>query len=126
MDYKLEVVVIPSSDIDASIDFYTTKLGFNLDHDNRISDEIRIVQLTPPGSPASIVIGTGPIPYMEPGTIKGVQLTVDDIDAAREDLLSRGLDPGEVQDMGNIFYLFLEDPDGNGWAIQEWPPKERG
>lgn len=125
MEYKLEVVVIPSSDIDASIAFYTDKLGFNLDHDNRISDEIRIVQLTPPGSAASIVIGTGPIPYMEPGTIKGVQLTVNDIDAARKDLLSRGLDPGEVQDMGGIFYLFIEDPDGNGWAIQEWPPKQR-
>src|SRR5690242_15022372 len=104
MDYKLEVVVIPSSDIDASIAFYTEKLGFNLDHDNRINDEVRIVQLTPPGSFCSIVMGTGPIPYMEPGTIKGVQLTVDDIDAAREDLLSRVLDPGEVQDMGNIFY----------------------
>jgi catechol 2,3-dioxygenase-like lactoylglutathione lyase family enzyme len=125
MDYKLEVVVIPSSDIDNSIAFYTQKLGFNLDHDNRISDEVRIVQLTPPGSRCSIVIGTGPIPKMEPGTIKGVQLTVDDIDAAREDLIGRGLDPGEPRDMGGVHYLFVDDPDGNGWAIQEWPPKQR-
>lgn len=125
MDYKLEVVVIPSSDIDASIAFYTDKLGFNLDHDNRITDEIRIVQLTPPGSACSIVMGNGPIPKMEPGTIKGVQLTVEDIETAREDLAGRGIDPGEPRDMGGVFYLFVDDPDGNGWAIQEWPPKQR-
>lgn len=126
MDYKLEVVVLPVSDIDDAITFYTEKFGFNLDHDNRLGGDMRIVQFTPPGSACSVVIGTEPIPQMVPGTIKGVQLTVDDIDAAAEDMRSRGVDPGEVHDYGGIKYLFIEDPDGNGWAVQEWPPKQRG
>jgi catechol 2,3-dioxygenase-like lactoylglutathione lyase family enzyme len=123
MDYKLEVVVLPVSDIDDAITFYTEKFGFNLDHDNRISDEARVVQLTPHGSACSVVIGTGVIPYMEPGSVKGVQLVVDDIFAAREDLLSRDLDPGEPNEMGGVKFLFFSDPDGNEWSIQEWPPK---
>lgn len=123
MDYKLEVVVIPVSDIDAAIAFYTEKFGFNLDHDNVIDDDNRVVQLTPPGSACSVVIGKGVIPQMQPGTVKGVQLVVDDIEAARSDLLSRDLDPGEVNDFGGVKFLFFDDPDGNGWSVQEWPPK---
>jgi catechol 2,3-dioxygenase-like lactoylglutathione lyase family enzyme len=123
MDYKLEVVVLPVSDIDDAITFYTEKFGFNLDHDNVISEDARVVQLTPPGSACSVVIGTGVIPFMEPGAVQGVQLVVDDIDVARDELLGRGLDPGESIDMGGIKFLFFKDPDGNGWSIQEWPPK---
>lgn len=123
MDYKLEVVVIPVSDIDAAIAFYTEKFGFNLDHDNVIDDDNRVVQLTPPGSACSIVIGKGVIPQMQPGSIKGVQLVVSDIEAARSDLLSRDLDPGDPHDYGGVKFLFFDDPDGNGWSVQEWPPK---
>lgn len=124
MDYKLEVIVIPVSDIDASRDFYSEKMGFTLDHDTKVSDEMRIVQLTPPGSGCSIVMGTG-IPKMEPGSLRGVQLVVTDIEAARAELTGRGLDPGEVRQMGpedmdGSKFLFFSDPDGNGWAIQEY------
>jgi catechol 2,3-dioxygenase-like lactoylglutathione lyase family enzyme len=124
VDYKLEVIVVPVSDIDAAKLFYTEKLGFVLDHDTKVSDEMRIVQLTPPGSACSIVIGTG-IPRMEPGSLRGVQLVVNDIESAREELKGRGLDPGEVRQMGpegmdGSKFLFFSDPDGNGWAIQEY------
>jgi catechol 2,3-dioxygenase-like lactoylglutathione lyase family enzyme len=124
MDYKLEVVVLPVSDIDAAITFYTEKIGFNLDHDRRIDEVSRVVQFTPTGSACSVVIGTGVIPHMEPGTVKGVQLVVNDIDAARADLLGRDFDPGEPIDMGGVRFLFFDDPDGNSWSVQEWPPKD--
>lgn len=127
MEMKLEVIVVPVSDIDASKAFYTEKLGFNADHDTVISDEMRIVQLTPPGSGCSVVIGKGipPAEQMAPGAVQGIQLVVTDLDAAKEDFLSRGFDPGERVSMGppemdGSQFLFFNDPDGNGWAVQEW------
>jgi catechol 2,3-dioxygenase-like lactoylglutathione lyase family enzyme len=130
MDYKLEVIVVPVSDIDAAKEFYEKKMGFALDHDTTISETMRIVQLTPPGSGCSIVMGTG-IPRMEPGSLRGVQLVVTDIEAARAELSGRGLDPGEVnqmgpEDMDGSKFLFFSDPDGNGWAIQEYKGSANG
>ena len=124
IDMKLEVVPIPVSDVDAAKTFYTEQVGFNLDHDIRPNDRMRIVQMTPPGSACSVVIGTG-LPLGEPGSVKGVQLVVDDIDAVRRGLASRGVRVGDVQQLGpegaaGSRFMFFEDPDGNGWAIQEY------
>ena len=118
MDMKLELVAIPVTDVDRAKEFYVEKLGFNADHDHRVSDEMRFVQLTPPGSACSICIGEGITPA-EPGSVVGMQVVVDDAEAARAELADRGLDLGEVdrQPWGN--FLYLQDPDGNGWAIQE-------
>jgi catechol 2,3-dioxygenase-like lactoylglutathione lyase family enzyme len=123
MDLKLEVVPIPVSDVDAAKAFYTEKVGFQLDHDIRPNESMRVVQMTPPGSACSVVIGEG-LPLGEPGSVQGVQLVVDDIDAAREALASRGVDAGDVQQLGpegapGSRFLFFTDPDGNGWAVQE-------
>jgi catechol 2,3-dioxygenase-like lactoylglutathione lyase family enzyme len=125
MDYKLEVVVVPVSDVDRAKTFYTEQLGFDVDHDTQISDERRVVQLTPPGSSCSIVIGTG-LAEMEPGSIKGLQLVVTDIDVACAELGGRGVDLGEIQELGRpgrpgFRFVFFSDPDGNGWAVQEIP-----
>jgi catechol 2,3-dioxygenase-like lactoylglutathione lyase family enzyme len=126
MDWKLELVAVPVSDVDAAKAFYAEKVGFNVDHDHRISDEIRFVQLTPPGSACSIAIGTGIAP-MEPGSVKGLQLVVTDMDTAYEELSGRGLELGEVQELGQpgrpgFKFVFFNDPDGNGWAVQEIRP----
>jgi catechol 2,3-dioxygenase-like lactoylglutathione lyase family enzyme len=123
MDLKLEVVPIPVSDVDAAKAFYTEQVGFNLDHDLRPSDTMRVVQMTPPGSACSVVIGEG-LPLGDPGSIKGVQLVVDDIDAVREALAGRGVSVGDVQLLGpegspGSRFCFFEDPDGNVWAVQE-------
>ena len=123
MDLKLEVVPMPVSDVDAAKAFYTEKVGFNLDHDIRPNERMRVVQMTPPGSSCSVVLGEG-LPLGAPGTVKGVQLVVEDIDAVREALAGRGVDVGEVQQLGpegapGSRFCFFEDPDGNGWAIQE-------
>ncbi len=125
MDYRLEVVVVPVSDVDRAKSFYIEQLGFEVDHDTQIDDERRVVQLTPPGSACSIVIGTG-LAEMEPGSIKGLQLVVTDIDVACAELGGRGLDVGEIQELGRpgrpgFRFLFFSDPDGNGWAVQELP-----
>jgi catechol 2,3-dioxygenase-like lactoylglutathione lyase family enzyme len=125
MDYKLEVVVVPVSDVDRAKTFYTEQLGFDVDHDTQISDERRVVQLTPPGSACSIVIGTG-LAEMKPGSIKGLQLVVTDIDVACAELGGRGVDLGEIQELGRpgrpgFRFVFFSDPDGNGWAVQEIP-----
>jgi catechol 2,3-dioxygenase-like lactoylglutathione lyase family enzyme len=122
MDWKLELVAVPVSDVDRAKSFYTEKAGFNADHDHRVSDEIRFVQLTPPGSACSISIGRGLVDSA-PGSVRGMQLVVDDIDAARGELSARGVDPGEVQEFPWGKFLFLADPDGNGWAVQEIPPR---
>ena len=121
------LAVVPVSDIDASKAFYTEKLGFSDDHDTVIGDQMRIVQLTPPGSACSIVIAKGipPATQMSPGAVQGIQLVVSDLDAARDQFLSRGFDPGERVAMGpadqdGSQFLFFNDPDGNGWAVQEW------
>ena len=122
-EMELEVVPIPVTDVDAAKAFYTQKVGFNLDHDIRPNERMRIVQMTPPGSACSVVIGTG-LPLGEPGSVKGVQLIVDDIDAVRQELASRGVGVGAVQQLGpegavGSRFLFFEDPDGNTWSIQE-------
>jgi catechol 2,3-dioxygenase-like lactoylglutathione lyase family enzyme len=124
MDYRLEVIGIPVSDMDAAKEFYADKLGFNLDHDIEPGPGMRVVQLTPPGSPTSIVFGTG-MPLGEPGTTKGVQLVVDDIDAARSELAGRGVQITQVQQLGpegspGSRFAFFSDPDGNGWSVQEF------
>ncbi len=132
MNWTLEVVVVPVADIDRAKDFYTDKLGFNVDHDTRAGEEVRIVQLTPPGSGCSIVIGNG-VADMEPGSLKGLQLVVKDLRAAHAQLVKRGVDIGEIQvydtkgfrpiregdDLNNVGFVFFNDPDGNGWAVQE-------
>ena len=123
MEMKLEVVPMPVSDVDAAKAFYTEQVGFHLDHDVRPVDGMRVVQMTPPGSACSVVVGEG-LPLGEPGSVKGVQLVVEDVDAAREELAGRGVPVGEVQQLGpedspGSRYLFFEDPDGNGWAVQE-------
>jgi catechol 2,3-dioxygenase-like lactoylglutathione lyase family enzyme len=124
MDYRLEVIGLPVSDVDASKTFYSDVVGFAVDHDISPGPGMRVVQLTPPGSPCSIVIGEG-MPLGEPGTTKGAQLVVDDIDAAREELVGRGLQITEVQQLGpegapGSRFAFFSDPDGNGWSIQEF------
>jgi catechol 2,3-dioxygenase-like lactoylglutathione lyase family enzyme len=123
MDLKIEVVPIPVSDVDAAKAFYIEKVGFNLDHDMRPSDSMRVVQMTPPGSPCSVVIGEG-LPLGDPGSVKGVQLVVEDVDTVREELAGRGVAVGDVQQLGpegspGSRFCFFEDPDGNGWAVQE-------
>ena len=123
MDLKLEVVPIPVSDVDAAKAFYTEQVGFNLDHDARPTPGMRVVQMTPPGSACSVVIGEG-LPLGEPGSVKGVQLVVEDIDAVREQLAGRGVGVGDVQQLGpegtpGSRFLFFEDPDGNTWSVQE-------
>jgi catechol 2,3-dioxygenase-like lactoylglutathione lyase family enzyme len=123
MDLKLEVVPMPVADVDAAKTFYTEKVGFNLDHDVEPGNGMRVVQMTPPGSACSVVIGVG-LPLGEPGSVKGVQLVVEDIDAVRATLAERGVAISEVQQLGpegapGSRFCFFEDPDGNMWAIQE-------
>ena len=119
MDWKLELVTIPVTDVDRAKAFYTEKAGFNADHDHHVSDEMRFVQLTPPGSACSIAIGTG-LGESEPGSAQ-LQLVVADVHAAREELLGRGLEVGEVEEFPWGSFVFFRDPDGNRWALQEVP-----
>jgi len=123
MDWKLELVSIPVSDVDRAKAFYTDKAGFNADHDYRVSDEIRFVQLTPPGSACSIVLGNG-ITDAPPGSVPGVQLVVADIAAARAELLERGVEVSEVQNFPWGAFVFFSDPDGNRWSVQEIPARD--
>jgi catechol 2,3-dioxygenase-like lactoylglutathione lyase family enzyme len=123
VDLKLEVVPIPVSDVDAAKDFYTEQVGFDLDHDIRPNEGMRVVQMTPPGSACSVVLGEG-LPLGEPGSVKGVQLVVEDVDAVRETLAGRGVRVSDVQQLGpegspGSRFAFFEDPDGNTWAVQE-------
>ena len=120
MDWKLELVAVPVSDVDRAKAFYVDQVGFNADHDHTVGDEIRFVQLTPPGSACSIALGTGIIDT-EPGSVRGLQLVVADIEAARAELVGRGVDVSEVQTFDWGRFLFFSDPDGNGWAVQELP-----
>jgi catechol 2,3-dioxygenase-like lactoylglutathione lyase family enzyme len=130
MNWTLEVVIVPVADVDRAKAFYAEKLGFDVDHDTTVSDGNRIVQLTPPGSGCSIVVGEGIVPDMAPGSLKGLQLVVPDIRAAREELVGRGVEVGEVQVLGenprpqpdpldNVGFVFFSDPDGNAWAVQQ-------
>ena len=118
MDWKLELVAVPVSDVDRAKAFYTEQVGFNADHDHKVSDEMRFVQLTPPGSACSIAIGTG-IMDTVPGSVQGLQLVVTDADAARAHLVANGVAAGEVQEFPWGRFVFFSDPDGNGWAVQE-------
>ena len=118
MDYKLELVAVPVSDVDRAKAFYVDQAGFNPDHDHTVSEDLRFVQLTPPGSACSIAIGKGTVDS-DPGSIKGLQLVVEDIEAAKADLSGRGVEVGEVQDFPWGRFVFFSDPDGNGWAVQE-------
>jgi catechol 2,3-dioxygenase-like lactoylglutathione lyase family enzyme len=129
VNWTLEVVVVPVSDIDRAKAFYADRVGFHLDHDTVINEQVRVVQLTPPGSGCSIVIGTGVAPEMAPGSLKGLQLVVPDIHRARAELVERGVEVSEVQKLGdnplpgdpldNVGFVFFSDPDGNGWAVQQ-------
>ena len=118
MDMKLELVAVPVSDPDASIAFYRDKAGFVLDHDHKVSDEIRFVQLTPPGSACSIAIGKG-VSQKEPGSVEGLQVVVADIEEARSTLAAGGVDVSDVHDFPWGRFVYFADPDGNGWAVQE-------
>jgi len=118
MDWKLELVIIPVSDVDRAKAFYTDKAGFNADHDHTVSEEIRFVQLTPPGSACSIAIGKGLVEG-EPGSVKGLQMVVADIEAARAELVARGADVSEINDLAWGRFVFFADPDGNRWAVQQ-------
>jgi predicted enzyme related to lactoylglutathione lyase len=122
MDWKLELVAVPVSDVDRAITFYRDQVGFNLDHDHRVSDDMRFVQLTPRGSGCSIAIGTG-IMSTEPGSVQGLQMVVDDVRAARAELVAGGVEVTEVQDFPWGSFVFFSDPDGNGWAVQQLPPR---
>jgi catechol 2,3-dioxygenase-like lactoylglutathione lyase family enzyme len=131
MDWTLEVVVVPVSDVDRAKDFYVEQVGFSLDHDVEVMEGKRIVQLTPPGSGCSIVIGENVVPDLPPpGSLKGLQLVVSDLHAARAELAQRGVEVTEIQVMGenprpeadpldNVGFVFFSDPDGNGWAVQQ-------
>ena len=118
MDMKLELVAVPVSDPDASIAFYRDKAGFVLDHDHKVTDDIRFVQLTPPGSACSIAIGKG-ISQKEPGSLEGLQVVVSDIDEARATLAEGGVEVSDVQDFPWGRFVYFSDPDGNGWAVQQ-------
>jgi predicted enzyme related to lactoylglutathione lyase len=118
MDWRLELVQVPVSDVDRAKTFYTEKAGFNADHDYQVSDELRFVQLTPPGSACSIALGTG-LSNMPPGSVEGLQMVVSDIEAAREELVERGVEVSEVQHFDWGSFVFFSDPDGNGWAVQQ-------
>jgi catechol 2,3-dioxygenase-like lactoylglutathione lyase family enzyme len=133
MDWKLEVVIVPVTDVDRAKRFYSEQAGFVVDHDTRVGDEIRMVQLTPPGSACSIVVGAG-IVDMTPGSVKGLQLVVSNIDAARAQLVERGVEVSKVQHYEGATlvdgrggdwnsFIFFNDPDGNSWAVQESPAR---
>ena len=130
MNWTLEVVVVPVADVDRAKAFYGQQLGFNVDHDTELGEGNRVVQLTPPGSGCSIVVGSGVVPSMPPGSLKGLQLVVPDIRKARAELVERGVEVSEVQVLGenprpvadpldNVGFVFFRDPDGNEWAVQQ-------
>jgi predicted enzyme related to lactoylglutathione lyase len=123
MDWKLELIAVPVTDVDRAKAFYVDQVGFNADHDHRVNDQMRFVQLTPPGSACSIAIGEG-IMDTEPGSVQGLQLVVSDADAARAHLIDNGVEVGEVQDFPWGRFVFFKDPDGNGWAVQQIVPQE--
>ena len=122
MDWRLELVQVPVSDVDRAKTFYTEQVGFTADHDHAVSEEIRFVQLTPSGSGCSIAIGTG-LGEMAPGSVEGLQLVVSDIEAARAELAERGVEVSEVQEFPWGKFVFFADPDGNRWAVQQIPAR---
>jgi catechol 2,3-dioxygenase-like lactoylglutathione lyase family enzyme len=118
MDWKLELVSVPVSDVDRAKAFYTDKIGFVADHDHRVTDELRFVQLTPPGSACSIAIGSG-MDQAEPGSVRGLQIVVPDVAAARDELLARDVEVSDLQEFPWGLFAFFQDPDGNSWALQQ-------
>jgi predicted enzyme related to lactoylglutathione lyase len=122
MDWKLELVAVPVSDVDRAKSFYVEKVGFPLDHDHTVSEDIRFIQLTPRGSACSISLGKG-ITDAPPGSLVGLQLVVDDIHQARAELTERGVEVGEVQEFPWGAFVFFADPDGNRWSVQQIPPR---
>ncbi len=122
MDMKLELVFVPVTDVDRAKSFYVDQVGFNADHDQRVSPELRFVQLTPPGSSCSIAFGEGITP-MEPGSQKGIQLVVEDVRAFRDLLVANGVEATEVEDLAWGSFTFFQDPDGNAWAVQQLPDR---
>jgi catechol 2,3-dioxygenase-like lactoylglutathione lyase family enzyme len=122
MDWKLELISIPVSDVDRAKSFYVDKVGFHMDHDHSVNESLRFVQLTPPGSACSIAFGIG-VSSKPPGSVEGLQVVVPDVRAAREELVARGVDASEVQEFPWGTFTFFQDPDGNGWAIQQIPPR---
>jgi catechol 2,3-dioxygenase-like lactoylglutathione lyase family enzyme len=123
MDWKLELVAIPVSDVDRAKAFYVEKAGFNADHDHAVSDEIRFVQLTPPGSACSIAIGSG-VTDAPPGSVQGMQMVVSDIEVAHTELAGRGVDVSDIQVFPWGSFVFFSDPDGNRWAVQQLPARD--
>ncbi|MDW5593835.1 glyoxalase superfamily protein [Conexibacter stalactiti] len=117
MDWKLELITLPVSDVDRAKEFYV-RIGFNADHDHAVSDEIRFVQLTPPGSACSIAVGNG-LTDAAPGSVRGMQIVVADADAARAELVERGVEASDVQEFPWGRFVFFSDPDGNAWALQQ-------
>ena len=124
MDYRLELVFVPVSDVDRAKAFYVDQVGFNADHDHQVSAEMRFVQLTPPGSGCSISIGTGLGQDMAPGSMQGLQLVVDDIEAAHAELSGRGVQVTDIERLPWGNFVYFRDPDGNAWAVQHIPPRD--
>ena len=122
MDWKIELITLPVADVDRAKAFYVDQCGFNLDHDHRVSDELRFVQLTPPGSACSIAIGEG-LTDAEPGSVKGMQVVVADADKARDELVERGVDASPVDGQAWGRFVYFTDPDGNAWALQQIVPQ---
>jgi predicted enzyme related to lactoylglutathione lyase len=122
IEWQLELVQVPVSDVDRAKAFYVDRVGFLAEHDHQVSEELRFVQLTPPGSACSIALTTG-AHQMRPGSVEGLQLVVEDADAARAELLERGVEASEVREFPWGRFVFFADPDGNGWAVQELQPQ---
>jgi catechol 2,3-dioxygenase-like lactoylglutathione lyase family enzyme len=122
MDMKIELVALPVTDVDRAKDFYVDQVGFTADHDHRVRDDLRFVQLTPPGSACSVVLGVG-ITEMAPGSQKGIQMVVADADAARSELVARGVDCSDVDEQPWGRFVYFADPDGNTWSLQQLPAK---
>ena len=122
MDWKLELVAVPVSDVDRAKAFYADKVGFHADHDQQVNENLRFVQLTPPGSACSICIGIG-LTTMKPGLIEGLQMVVPDIEQAHDQLAGRGVDVSDIQDLAWGRFVYLSDPDGNKWAVQQVPKR---
>ena len=123
MDWKLELVAVPVTDVDRAKTFYVEQVGFNADHDHRVHEALRFVQLTPPGSACSIVLGTG-VTEMAPGSQRGLQIVVEDVAAARQQLLERGVDASDVDVQPWGSFVTFSDPDGNTWALQQLPARD--
>ena len=123
VDMKLELVYVPVTDVDRAKAFYVEKIGFNADHDHQVNPDLRFVELTPPGAACSIAIGTG-LTEMAPGSVRGLQMVVQDARAAREELLQRGAPVSEVEVLAWGSFVYFADPDGNTWALQELPKRE--